>query len=429
MDCPISGVRSSLWARHSTLLTLAAFTSSTVLAARAYAWWKTRNEAKEDEELFETVAEIPLDGSKKASLQRKCVSMASEGRDSTPGSCTRMLTSAERDSALKLTQALLGKLCGEEAVDEEDSNAGWHLDTSEVSLNYHIAVELERNAHDSLTQALVQVEMLRVEAPGGTVPVSSCIELLKLTREYFESSKAREELRELRSGILSGNSNPSRNMRIDGIDNGRIVEGKDSDFESDIYSLLTQQRARALSAAYEEAQSRNTEMDKRLGAPEDGRWDECLEMDWGDEDEADLMMYLDQDDGAGFCSRAEARKGAQMQRELQMLDEDYSFEFGHCEEETEALDDNYKAEFECMLMSKLSLLADSLGFETDSLRVLEMSRNGREASVVRGSSTTCDYASEDGLDSCGAVNVDNDSDAWETESTLERNEVESLEGR
>ncbi|AAZ10385.1 uncharacterized protein TEOVI_000026200 [Trypanosoma equiperdum] len=413
--------------RRSLLLPLSLVAGSLFFGVRLYKWWSEYRESMEDEQLFGETSASPLlslDGGFPPKVQSQTLS----AREGSGFECSSgVLTQEERGEALRLARMLLGET---PISDSSSLGSGESSDSgvTDVSLNYQIAVELEREARDSLTEAVVQGEVARAAARGRPLTLADYSTVLPLVVEYLEVSMDREELRARRAAkrLVDQQNGGLR------FSSGAGRHGPDDFFINDVDEIsrrVAQMRSADISKACADLFSRSEEMDRLLRAPANNRWDDCMEMDWGGDDEADLMAYLDQDDSAGYANRAEARVGAQLQRDLRTFDDEEMYDDDAQEEESEDLDDELeKADFERMLLSKLYLLAESVGMEDAACECRAKRHKEGEALGFGGGEPrqpdTVDDLEEDHLQ----ISDDADSDTWETEGDFEEEEVESSGG-
>ncbi|EKF29991.1 hypothetical protein MOQ_006205 [Trypanosoma cruzi marinkellei] len=385
--------------------------SSAFVAWIAQKWWRSQHGTTGDEGIFDDVEESPLFDPNFVFPAKPAVTRASDaGRDLESAG---PLSMAEREGALRMARRLMcqldGRASNEEGgnnkneEEEESSNSG---DDTNVSLNYLIATELEKEARDSLVEAVIHSELLKMEAQGKPIDPSECANILAKLVEYFDISNEREKLRErriaMRPNETTNNGFPWAN--------------------SDGYNDRIAQQMAKINEKYAGFFSRETEMDQRLRAFKKDGAEERFEMDWdGDDDddeEADLMNYLEQDDAAGYGSRMEMRMRAMGGDNLRMMDVDGEMNYrdddeddddddGEFEEEEESDDIYEKTGFERMLLEKLHQLAASLGQKTTS------SLGTGAAELPRSNGTVAAYDAEREKKEGEEGSSQNE---WETES-------------
>ncbi|ORC90141.1 uncharacterized protein TM35_000091910 [Trypanosoma theileri] len=411
-----TGVIHGFNSRHSTISILSTMVGSTVLALAAYTWWKKRSEAEEDDEMFEIKNSVLFDPNVKFPEKS-----AMDPLSYTPGVLdTGVVSTEERDDALNLARKLLRQLHDPrydvEEKAEAEAEAGSDSEETNVSLNYHIATELEKEARDGLVEAVVQSEVLKLEGQGKMLKPENCVDVLHRAVEYLDISNEREKLRQRRAAM---HLNGSHEQRFPWGGNGNDME------------RLMEQR-KAIDAAYAESFAHGVEIDHRLREANNNNYgmEERFEMNWeGDDDnddddaEADLMAYLDEDDRAGYGSMMDARMAAMLGMDMRLLgadgvvydgDGDYNDDVEEEEEyEEDEIDEaTEKAAFERMLLDKLYQLAEGMG------------KNGITMNTTRNSgknpqklTTTLEEnnMSENGVEELQGDN-DNDDDEWETES-------------
>nr|CCC89790.1 unnamed protein product [Trypanosoma congolense IL3000] len=355
---PLSKLYNSTNGRRSPLFTASLAAGSFFLGAALYRWWSAFHEVHEDEELFVEVPKSPL----LSSTPWAPVGDSHRGPKDSFGfeslRGTGVLTQEERKEALRLARELLGLPANDEDSGEMESTSS---EDTDVSLNYHIALELERDIRDDLTQELVQGEAAKAVVQGRMLQRKDLERLLSLTIDYFEMSKEREELRRRRASrrLEAPKDGGAGGVCSNGLDGSgyHLAGGTDG---KNLY--LSRMRPMDANTAYADLFSRSEELERRLRAPTDSHWEERMEMDWDGDDEVDLMAYLEQDDSAGYRNRSEARMGAKLQRDLRMLDDDCVSDGDFQEDEADDTDDEVaRADFERMLLDKLSLLAANIG--------------------------------------------------------------------
>ncbi|EAN96267.1 Present in the outer mitochondrial membrane proteome 25 [Trypanosoma cruzi] len=394
--------------------------SSAFVAWIAQKWWKRQHGTTGDEGIFDDVEESPLFDPNFVFPAKLGVKRASDaGRDL---ECVGPLSMAEREGALRMARGLMRQLGGgaynEEGEnnnknEEEEAESSSSGDETNVSLNYHIATELEKEARDSLVEAVIHSELLKMEAQGKRIDPSECANILAKLVEYFDISNEREKLRERR---IAMRPNETTN-------NGFLWANSDG------YNDRIAQQMAKINEAYAGFFSRETEMDQRLRAFNKDGAEERFEMDWDgaddDDEEADLMNYLDQDDAAGYGSRMELRMKAMGRDSLRMMDVDGEMNYrddddddddddGECEEEEESDDIYEKTGFERMLLDKLHQLAASLGEKTTS----SLGTGAAELPRSNGTVAACDAEREKEKEEGSSQNE------WETESDDDDDEDE-----
>lgn len=359
--------------RFGAVTTFSAALGSTLVAWALHRWWRRRQDAEGDEKLFDDLTGSPLFDSNVVPPARSTVK-ETHNEDHAVGAIGT-LSVAEREEALQLARGLLRQLHGEQFNEEESAAEGSDTEETNVSLNYYIATEMEKEARNSLVEAVVQGDLLKMKAQGKSFKLSDFDDVLRNVVEYLSISNDREKLRERRNAM---HSEAPHNHGIFG------ENGHDRD---DCVS----QRVAAINEAYADCFLRPTELDRRLCAPcDDNEMTERFEMGWDSDDdggaEADLMAYLDQDDAAGYGSRIEARLGAMQGHRMHGMDFDDEMYFdGHDDgyvdviEDEEDSDDIFeKANFERMLISRLEQLVAAFGQKNTTMGTPGHSRNGRQ---------------------------------------------------
>ncbi|KAH9599023.1 hypothetical protein LSM04_005986 [Trypanosoma melophagium] len=419
-----TGVAHGFNSRQGTISVLVAAVGSTVLTLAVYTWWKKHSEAEEDDGMFDVKNSILFDPDVKFP-EKTAVGPVSYG----PGTPDEgAVSTEERDNALNLARKMLSQLQGVKYDVEEKAEAEDGSDSEEtnVSLNYHIATELEKEARDSLVEAVVQSEVLKVEGQGKMLKPEDYVDVLHRAVEYLDISNEREKLRQRRAVI---HNNGSRDERFPWGGNGNGM------------ARMMEQR-KNIDAAYAESFGQGVEIDHRLRETTTNNYDieERFEMNWegdGDDDdaaEADLMAYLDEDDQAGYGSMMDARMAAMLGMDIRMLgadgvmyDDDGEYNDDDEEYEEDEMDAAVeKAGFERMLLDKLYQLAESMGKDgvtTSTTRNSEKTPQELTTMVEENNIT------EDGMDEVQVDNNNNDDDdEWETESDEEDDDAADAEG-
>ncbi|RNF22027.1 uncharacterized protein Tco025E_03310 [Trypanosoma conorhini] len=357
-------VPQSAGARRGAIYAVAAL-SSAFVAWVVHTWWKRRCGPTGDDGIFDDVAESPLFDPgvvfpAKAAVAARAPDAVKDAGGAGP------VQIAEREEALRVARKLMSQLrgAGDEEEEEAEEASGSDEETN-VSLNYRIATELEKEARDGLVQMVVHSELLKAQAQGKSIDPGECEEVLARLVEYFDVSNEREKLRERRIALRQAGA-PS---------NGFPWANTGG------YNERVAQQMNKINEAYNDFFLREGELDRRLRAPNDDAVEERFEAGWGgddddDDDDADFMEYLDGDDEAGYGSRLEYRMGAVERENLRRmgLDREMLFddddgdddEDGEFEEEEDSDDVEEKARFERMLLDKLRQLAASVGEKATS---------------------------------------------------------------
>ncbi|RNF08127.1 hypothetical protein TraAM80_02884 [Trypanosoma rangeli] len=348
----------SAGAHRGAIYAVSAALSSAFVAWAVHKWWKQRYRETGDEGIFDDIEESPLFDLNVMFPAKSTVAVRASDTGTGVGGAG-LVSIAEREEALRMARHLVSQLCGEgdDAAKGSEGSASSDEETN-VSLNYRIATELEREARDGLVATVVHGELLKMQAQGNSIDPGECEKVLRKLVEYFDISNEREKLRGRRIALHQAGA-PS---------NGFPWANTDG------YNDRIAQHMAKINERYGDFFSREGELEQRLRAPEEGL-KERFEVGWGgdddDDDDADFMDYLDEDDAAGYGSRMEYRMGAAGRENLQIMGVDRGMlygdeeEDGEFEEEEEDSDDvDEKAGFERMLLDKLRQLAASIGERT-----------------------------------------------------------------
>ncbi|ESL10386.1 hypothetical protein TRSC58_01883 [Trypanosoma rangeli SC58] len=344
-------------ARRGAIYAVSAALSSAFVAWAVHKWWKQRYRETGDEGIFDDIEESPLfDPDVVFPAKSTVAARTFDTRTGVGG--TGLVSIAEREEALRMARHLVSQLCGEEddAAKGSERSASSDKETN-VSLNYRIATELEREARDGLVAMVVHGELLKMQAQGKGIDPDECEKVLRKLVEYFDISNEREKLRGRRIALHQAGATSTDFSWVN----------------TDGYNDRIAQHMANINEAYGDFFSREGELERRLRAPEEGV-KERFEVGWGgdddDDDDADFMDYLDEDDAAGYGSRMEFRMGAAGRENLRIMDVDRGMLYGgeeddgEFEEEEDSDDVDEKAGFERMLLDKLRQLAASIGERT-----------------------------------------------------------------
>ncbi|CAJ1030576.1 hypothetical protein Q4I30_005551 [Leishmania utingensis] len=162
----------------------------------------------------------------------------------------------EREHYIKLMRALLQREAGVAYDDDNDSTTS--SDSTDVSLNYHLATAMEGNARDELLMAFSAYGNLSGDTvyssltrdAGDESPADLQLNIMIKTLEYLDMSNEREKLRTRRIAMYRETGRATPVSSLDAAEGGEDDGERDGDEGAIVDSMRYQLAARCAAARY-----------------------------------------------------------------------------------------------------------------------------------------------------------------------------------